>query len=50
MYVNYIEKVVKTSEQMFGEPPKQVVSTPLENGHIPKLDTSELLDFKGIAM
>jgi hypothetical protein len=35
---------------MFDEPPKQVVTSPLEKGDNPELDTSELLDFKGIAM
>jgi hypothetical protein len=35
---------------MFGEPPKQVVTSPLEKGYNPVLDTSEFLDFKRIAM
>jgi hypothetical protein len=33
---------------MFGEPPKQNVSSPLEKGDNPELDTSEFLDEKGI--
>jgi hypothetical protein len=33
---------------MFGEPPKQNVSSPLEKGDHPELDTSEFLDEKGI--
>jgi hypothetical protein len=35
---------------MFGESPKQTVTSPLEKGDNPELDTSELLDFKGIEM
>jgi hypothetical protein len=46
--LKYIEKPVKSYEQMFGEPPKQVVTSPLEKEYNP--DTSELLDFKTIAM
>jgi hypothetical protein len=48
--VKYIEKLVKTFERMFGSPPKQNVSSPLEKGDNPELDTSDLLDFKGIEM
>jgi hypothetical protein len=48
--LKYIEKLVKTFEQMFGESPKQTVTSPLEKGDNPELDTSELLDFKGIEM
>jgi hypothetical protein len=48
--LKYIEKLVKTYEQMFGEAPKQIVTSPLEKGDNPDLDTSELLDFKGIEM
>jgi hypothetical protein len=44
--LKYIEKLVKTYEQMFGEPPNQVVSSPLEKGDHPELDTSELGEFK----
>jgi Reverse transcriptase (RNA-dependent DNA polymerase) len=48
--LKYIEKLVKTYAQMFVEPPKQVVTSPLEKGDNSELDTSELLDFKGVAM
>jgi hypothetical protein len=48
--VKYIEKLVKNFERMFGSPPKQNVSSPLEKGDNPELDTSDLLDFKGIEM
>jgi hypothetical protein len=33
---------------MFGEPPKHNVSSPLEKGDHPELDTSEFLDKMGI--
>jgi hypothetical protein len=33
---------------MFGEPPKQNVSSPLEKGDHPELNTSAFLDAKGI--
>ena len=46
----YIEKVMKNYERMFGEPPKQNVTSPLEKGDHPEIDTSELLDAKGIQM
>jgi hypothetical protein len=36
----YIEKLIKNSESMFGEPPKQNVSSTLEIGDHPELDTS----------
>jgi hypothetical protein len=48
--LTYIDKLVKTYEQMFGEPPKHFVTSPIEKGDNPNLDTSALLDFKGIAM
>jgi hypothetical protein len=35
---------------MFGEQPKQNVTSPLEKGDHPELDTSELLDSQGISM
>jgi hypothetical protein len=37
--LQYIEKLVNTYEQMFGEPPKQVVTSPLEKGDNPELET-----------
>ena len=44
----YIQKMVDNYKQIFGEPPKQTVYSPLEKGDHPELDTSELLDAKGI--
>jgi hypothetical protein len=44
----YLEKLIKNYERMFGEPPKQNVSSPLEKGDHPMLDTSLFLDAKGI--
>jgi hypothetical protein len=35
---------------MIGEAPIHIVASPLEKGDIPELDTSELLDSKGIEM
>ena len=46
----YIEKLMKNYERMFGESPKQNVTSPLEKGDHPEMDTSELLDAKGIKM
>ena len=48
--LKYIEKMVSNYEKIFGEPPKQVVTSPLEKGDHPELDTSELLDAKGIEL
>jgi hypothetical protein len=42
--------MVATYERMFGEQPKQNVTSPLEKGDHPELDTSELLDSQGISM
>jgi Reverse transcriptase (RNA-dependent DNA polymerase) len=44
----YIERMVATYERMFGELPKQTVTSPLEKGDHPELDTSDLLDDEGI--
>jgi hypothetical protein len=44
----YVEKMIKNYERIFGEPPKQNVSSALEKGDHPELDTSEFLDEKGI--
>jgi hypothetical protein len=44
----YVEKLIKNYERMFGEPPKQNVSSLLEKGDHPELDTLEFLDAKGI--
>jgi hypothetical protein len=43
----YIEKVISTYEHMFGQSPKQTVTSPLEKGDHPELDESELLDVPG---
>ena len=43
----YIEKMIGNYERMFGQPPKQTVSSPLEKGDHPELDESELLDEDG---
>jgi hypothetical protein len=44
----YIDKMVSKYEQMFGCKPSTKVSSPLEKGDHPKIDTSDLLDEKGI--
>jgi hypothetical protein len=44
----YLEKLIKNYKRMIGEPPKQNVSSPLDKGDHPELDTSEFLDAKGI--
>jgi hypothetical protein len=44
----YIEKMISTYEQMFGEKPRTCYSSPLEKGDHPEIDTSELLDESGI--
>jgi hypothetical protein len=44
----YIDKMISSYEQMFGCKPKTNVSSPLEKGDHPELDTSDLLDEKGI--
>ena len=46
--LKYIEKMIGNYEKLFGELPKQNVTSPLEKGDHPELDTSELLDAKGI--
>jgi hypothetical protein len=46
----YIEKMVSNYEKIFGESPKQSVTSPLEKGDHPELDTSELLDAQGIEL
>ena len=46
----YIEKLLKNYERMFGQQPKQNISSPLEKGDHPETDTSEFLDTKGIQM
>jgi hypothetical protein len=44
----YIEKMLATYEQLFGQPPKQNVTSPIEKGDHPELDESELLDSDGV--
>ena len=46
--LKYIEKMIGNYEKIFGESPKQNVTSPLEKGDHPELDDSELLDAKGI--
>ena len=45
----YLDKMFANYERMFSEKPKQNVSTPLEGGDHPELDTSDFLDGNGIA-
>ena len=40
----YIDKMVSMYNQMFGEKPKQNITSPLEKGDHPELDTSSFLD------
>ena len=47
---NYIEKMMGSYEKYFGEKPKHNVTSPLEKGDHPELDTSELLDSQGITV
>ena len=44
----YIEKICDSFERMFGHPPKQTVTSPIEKNDHPELDTSELLDLEWI--
>jgi len=44
----YIEKMCGNFERMFGHPPKQVVTSPIEKNDHPELDTSDLLDDEDI--
>ena len=44
----YIDKLLDNYNRLFGRAPKQNVSSPLEPGDHPELDTSDLLDEKGI--
>jgi len=44
----YIEKMCTSFEQLFGHPPKQVVTSPIEKNDHPELDTSELLGLDDI--
>ena len=44
----YIDRMVESYQNMFGEKPKRNIRSPLEKGDHPELDTSELLDQNGI--
>ncbi len=44
----YIERMCDEYERMFGEKPRTKVSSPLEKGDHPEMDTSDLLDIDGI--
>ena len=44
----YIEKMVSSFEKMFGSKPKTNMSSPIEKGDHPEMDSSELLDEEGI--
>ena len=44
----YIERIAANYERIFGETPKQVVTSPIEKGDHPELDTSDFLDDEGI--
>jgi hypothetical protein len=46
--IKYIEKLMMDYEQMFGQHPKQKMSSPLEEGDHPETDSSNLSDAKGI--
>jgi hypothetical protein len=48
--VKYIEKLINNYEKLFGENPKQIVTSPLEKGDHPETDTSNFLDNTGIQM
>jgi len=44
----YIDKVTQSYERMFGYKPRTNVTSPLEKGDHPELDTTELLDANGV--
>jgi hypothetical protein len=44
----YIEKMISSYERMFGQAPKQNVSSPIEKGDHPELDETNILDDDGI--
>ena len=44
----YTEKIIANYERMYGEAPKQTVTSPLEKGDHPELDNSEFLNDTGI--
>jgi hypothetical protein len=44
----YIDKMIGTYERLFGSKPSQRVTSPLEKGDHPEIDTSDLLDEDGV--
>ncbi len=44
----YVERMVDSYVRMFGEKPKQIVTSPLESGDHPELNLTELLNKEGI--
>jgi hypothetical protein len=44
----YIERMIDTYSQIFGEKPRTVYTSPIERGDHPELDTSEELGLEGI--
>jgi hypothetical protein len=44
----YIEKMIANYERLFGQSPKQTVTSPIEKADHPELDESDLLDEEGI--
>jgi hypothetical protein len=44
----YIQKMIDGYIRMFGEKPRSVYHSPLEEGDHPELDTSEILDIEGV--
>jgi hypothetical protein len=46
--LKYIEKMIATYEHLFGQSPRQTVTSPIEKGDHPELDESELLDDDGV--
>jgi hypothetical protein len=48
--IKYIEKLMMNYGQMFGQHPKQNLSSPLEKGDHPETNLSNLLDAKAIQM
>ena len=45
----YIDRMTANYKRLYGEPPSRKVHSPLEKGDHPELDTSDLLDQKGIS-
>ncbi len=43
-----VEKMMSAYERMFGGPPKQNCTSPIEKGDHPELDASDLLDSEGV--